>query len=327
MARIESFRVPIDCAVDLRLDPASDWHRTSASNISMSGMFLRSAEMHPRGAVLDIKFVLQNGQPPIEAQVEVLWSRVRDFGPEAPKGLGVRFLELDLESKYTISRLVERYQQLGKTPFQLLAAEAEDEPPPVRARSWRALALAFLAGVVTGAAGSFWLLAGSDLGGDTGVVQASELAPKAARPMAPAEAPAVMPEDPAAPAGDAAVPAEDATKAVEAAIVSWARAWAAKDVERYLGAYAAEFRPPAGRSLDAWQAARRERLARPGEVEIGVSGLEVEILDPGRAVARFDQVYAAPNYRDRVRKELELRRQDAGWRVLREDVLEKLPLR
>ena len=323
--RVESFRVPVDCAVDLRVSPDDDWRRTSAANISMSGMFVRSTRMYPRGTGLDVKFELQNGQPAILAKVEVLWSRVRDLGPEAPQGLGVRFLNLDLESKYAISRLVDRYQQLGRMPFQLLA---EDEKPAAHASRNRhgvlALALAFLAGAAAGAAGSFWLIARSDPGLETAdVAQASGLTPKSARrtPAAMAIPEAVAEADPE-PASVA--PAEDPTAAVVAAVVAWAEAWAAKDIERYLAAYSADFQPAGGRSLDAWQAQRRQRLARPGEVEIGVFDLEVEILAPDRAVARFDQAYAAPGYRDRVRKQLELLKQGQAWRIGREEIQAEL---
>ncbi len=322
--------MPIDCAIDLRRGSSGDWKRTSATNISMSGMFLRTAEMHPSGSILDVKFELHNGQPAIRAQVEVLWSRARDSGPEAPQGLGVRFRDLDLESKYAISRLVDRYQQLGRMPFHLAAVE--DEPPASGHARWgrhSALALAFLAGTVAGAAGSLWLVARSESGGETaGIAQASELTPKTTRPALPAKAsPESSPTPAVEPAGNVAVtPAENPATAVAAAVEAWARAWAAKDVERYLAAYSASFQPASGRSLETWRTERRERLSRPGAVEIGVSALQVEVLGPDRAIARFDQAYAAPGYRDRVRKQLELLKREQGWRVLREDILEELPI-
>ena len=56
-----------------------------------------------------------------------------------------------------------------------------------------------------------------------------------------------------------------------------------------------------------------------------MSALEVEVLAPDRAHARFDQVYAAAGYRDRVRKKLEWVRQDQEWRILREETLAELP--
>ncbi len=331
--------MPIDCAVDLRFGPSGEWRRTSATNISMSGMFVRTSEMHPKGSVLDVKFELQNGQPAIRARAEVLWNRVRETGLETPQGAGVRFLDLDLDSKYAISRLVDRFQRLGGMPFNLAAAEDAPAAPGGASRSRQGtLALAFLAGLAAGAAGSWWLVARAGAG-TAGVVQASELAPKSVRRTGPAETPAEGPaetlgpaesagdEGPAESAGDAgAIPTGDPAAGIEAAVEAWARAWAAKDADRYLAAYAADFEPASGSPRDAWQAHRRERLARPGAVEVRLSALEIETPAAGRAVARFDQTYTAPGYRDRVRKLLELIRQDQEWKILREEVLAQLPL-
>ncbi len=334
--------MPIDCLVDLRRGPTGDWKRTSATNISMSGMFLRTTEMHPTGSSLDVKFELHNGRPAIRARVEVLWNRGRDTGPEAPQGLGVRFLDLDLESKYAISRLVDRYQQLGRMPFHLAAPE--DEPPAGGRGAWGrgALVLAFLAGTVAGAAG-FWLLARPGPGTDTGatnMAQASELTPKAPphpNPLPQGErgpesselAPKAPPENQTELTGSfAAMPADaapaDPTIAIESAVEVWARAWATKDVERYLTAYSIDFSPASGLSRDAWETQRRQRFARPGAVEVSLSALQVEILGPDRALARFDQAYAAPGYRDRVRKQLELRRREQEWKIEREEIQTKL---
>ncbi len=317
--RGESFRVPIDCVVDLRLDPSSDWRRTSATNISMSGMFIRTAEMRPRGSVLGVKFELQNDRPAIRTQAEVLWSRVRETGPESPQGLGVRFLNLDLESKYAISRLVDRYQQLGRMPFHLAASE--DEPAPGHG-SWSrrgAVALAFLAGIVAGSAGSLWLVARPGPGAEAlDVARAPELAPKSVLPAGTTPGGAVEPAD------AAVTPAADPAMAATAAVEAWARAWATKDVERYLDSYSADFRPSSGLSFDAWRARRRARLARPGVVELHLSALEVEILAPDRAIARFDQAYATSGYQDRVRKQLELVQQDQEWKIVREEIQTEL---
>ena len=347
-ARGESFRVPIDCAIDVRLDNEAGWKRRFATNISMSGIFVRSAEMHPKGTFLDIRFELQNGRPAIQGRAEVLWCRVRDGGPERPQGLGLRFIELDLESKYAISRLVERYRQMGRMPFHINASEEAKTGPAQRGRG--ALVLAFFAGAAVGVLGSLlWMTGPNGLDGrQGGTAEASELRSKGSRSV-PGATPEAVAErassfdpsgdpasgdpasgdpasgDPASgdPAsGDPASgdPASSDPAAVEAAVVNWAEAWADKDVERYLECYSADFRPASGRSLDAWRSQRRERLARPGAVEIRLSGLEVEVPAAGRATARFDQDYSAPGYRDRVRKALELSWSDQGWRIEREEI-------
>ncbi len=337
--RGESFRVPIDCVVDLRLGPADSWIRTSATNISMSGMFLRTAEMQPRGTALDVKFQLQLGEPPIQAKVEVLWSRVRDTGPETPRGLGVRFLDLDLESKYAISRLVDRYRQLGRTPFHLTAVEGKAKADTADSRHGRgALALAFAAGTATGALASFLWIAEPG-GSDETTAHATEVAelkPKSVEqsPLSPEASPppeanprpkassSSVPGTTPAPPG-AAVSSDDAADAVEAAVHAWARAWAAKDIERYLAAYLDDFQPASGLSHEAWEAQRRRRLTRPGAIEIRLSALEIDVLAPERAIARFGQAYSAPGYQDQVRKQLELVRHEQGWKIRHEEAAQQ----
>ncbi len=336
--RGESFRVPIDCVVDLRLSPADDWIKASATNISMSGMFLRTAEMQPRGKPLDVKFRLQHGEPPIQAKVEVLWSRVRDTGPETPRGVGVRFLDLDLESKYAISRLVDRYQQLGRTPFHLTAFEEEANAGTIGSGLGRgALALAFIAGAATGALASFLWVAKPTGPGETTAhaTESSALSAKSVEqpPPPPAASPSLetTPRPKASsssvreatPASPDAASSDKSADAVEAAVHSWAQAWAAKDVERYLAAYLDDFQPTSGLPHDAWEAQRRQRLNRPGAIEVRLSALKIDILAPERAIARFDQAYSAPGYQDQVRKQLELVRDEQGWKIRHEEATQQ----
>ncbi len=311
----ESFRVPIDCAVDLR-PTDGEWARHSATNISMSGMFIHTAETHPQGTELEVKFELHNGQPAIRGRAEVLWCRAQSAGPDQSHGVGVRFLDLDLESKYAISRLVDRYRQLVRMPFQL--GPSDEQPAPVGGPTGRrgALALAFLAGLTAGALGSFWLITapGPPERESAGVARASELTAETVR----REEPASATRPPLLQRGE---PEEE----VETAVRAWATAWAAKDVERYLGCYAADFRPTSEMTLDVWKAQRRDRLTRPGAVEVSLSEFEIETMDPDRAVARFIQTYSAPGYRDRVRKALELGLRTGEWKIRREVVLAQLP--
>ncbi len=104
-------------------------------------------------------------------------------------------------------------------------------------------------------------------------------------------------------------------------MAAWTRAWAEKDVAAYIASYAPGFRPLSGMSHDAWEKERRARLSRPGPIEIELSNLEIELLAGDRARARFEQVYASPTYRDRVRKALDLISRAEGWKIVREEVL------
>ena len=44
---------------------------------------------------------------------------------------------------------------------------------------------------------------------------------------------------------------------------AWTRAWSSNDADGYLGFYAPDFQTPNGEPREEWEAARRERLAKP----------------------------------------------------------------
>ena len=68
-------------------------------------------------------------------------------------------------------------------------------------------------------------------------------------------------------------------------------------------------------SRDAWEAQRIERISKPDFIQVDISGLETELLAPDRARVTFDQVYRSDNYRDAMRKILELVLEDGAWKI------------
>ena len=118
--------------------------------------------------------------------------------------------------------------------------------------------------------------------------------------------PAVAENDPAALARE-----------VEKVVESWAAAWSEQRVEDYLAAYAPSYRPP---DLDRreWEEQRRIRIAAPASIAVVVKDLDLEIAGPARAVARFQQDYAADSSHLYTQKILELARLPEGWKIVEE---------
>ncbi len=139
----------------------------------------------------------------------------------------------------------------------------------------------------------------------SGEVAAVAEAPE--RSVAPAEAPEPAPQVVAAPVP---VPEDDIAGAVDA----WAKAWSAQNVEGYLAAYAADFRPANGVSRSRWAATRRERVAAPARISVEVSELEVALKED-TARASFVQSYSSDTMSDRVRKTLTLVREGDAWKI------------
>jgi uncharacterized protein (TIGR02266 family) len=108
----ESKRVPFERTVILKFERFS-------ANISMGGMFIRTERFQKPGSVFEFVFKLADDSNLIQGLGEVVWVREDDLGPEAPPGLGIRFLELDWESRKLISRVIGQYIQEGGVPFDV----------------------------------------------------------------------------------------------------------------------------------------------------------------------------------------------------------------
>lgn len=128
------------------------------------------------------------------------------------------------------------------------------------------------------------------------------------------ELPAAVPA-----AAPSPVAAADPQAEVTAAIEAWRAAWAARDVEPYLAAYAADFLPADGQSRGEWQAQRTQRLRAAHGIRVDIEQLGVEV-EGDRATARFVQRYRAGSVSDRVHKRLVLVRAPDGWKISEEAV-------
>ena len=145
--------------------------------------------------------------------------------------------------------------------------------------------------------------------GQPGTRPATAAAPAAAGGAAPA---AVAVPEPVAEAPEAGV-----EKAVQAQLDLWASSWSSKDVDTYVGTYSTSFRPEGGVSRETWEAQRRDRVARPKRIRVGVVSPQFLTLGDGRVRVIFTQEYESDSFSDRVTKVLELR-EEGGWKIVRE---------
>ena len=127
---------------------------------------------------------------------------------------------------------------------------------------------------------------------------------------APAPAPAVA----AKPLGNDALQA-----AVAQRMAAWQAAWRNKQVDSYLGFYAASF-VPNKRKRGAWEQDRRTQLNKPGAIEVKLGPPTYEIKD-GAVKVSFNQEYSSFNYRDTTRKTMVWVQEAGVWRIQRESAL------
>ena len=104
---------------------------------------------------------------------------------------------------------------------------------------------------------------------------------------------------------------------VEAAVRTWAKAWAAKDMANYLAAYSPNFQTPGKQSRKAWEAERRARIVGKRSISVNVADLTITTQND-RATARFRQHYRADTLNVSSRKTLQLELRKGQWLIVSE---------
>lgn len=106
-------------------------------------------------------------------------------------------------------------------------------------------------------------------------------------------------------------------------VKDWATAWSSKDFAAYTGFYAPEYRARF-ESHGQWVEYRRERIARPGTINVEVSDIQIKWRSENRAIIDFKQAYDSTRYSDRVVKRLGFSRVGSQWKITEEQVLSVL---
>lgn len=153
----------------------------------------------------------------------------------------------------------------------------------------------------------------------TAVATAPALPPVAAQ-AAPKAAAASTPSTPTA----AAAPVQPQTNApadqvaVKSAVLSWAKAWSQKDMNRYLAAYASNFHT-GNMTRAKWEADRQLKILSKKTISVHVNQLQIDVKGD-KATARFQQIYTSDYFQGNSRKTLELHKQGERWVIIRESV-------
>ena len=129
-------------------------------------------------------------------------------------------------------------------------------------------------------------------------------------PTKPAPAPAVKPA-----AAKAGAPSPEE---VLVSVNAWAQAWSNNDIPGYLGAYAPDFRPPGGASRAGWEAERKQRIAKPRQIQVAIETPRVEFDDNGRATVTFRQLYRSDALKSTNNKTLVMTKAGDKWLIQQE---------
>jgi tetratricopeptide (TPR) repeat protein len=125
------------------------------------------------------------------------------------------------------------------------------------------------------------------------------------------------------PAKAAPAPAEkaspgDVSAEVLQAVNGWAQAWSKKDADAYLGYYAKDFKTPGGEPRMAWEKTRRERIAAPKSIAVGIESPQVTLAGKDQASVTFRQSYRSDKLKSSSQKTLLLTRADGRWQIAEE---------
>jgi tetratricopeptide (TPR) repeat protein len=141
------------------------------------------------------------------------------------------------------------------------------------------------------------------------VVNAKPAQPVAAITAAKIESAASFPERTGKKAGN---------KEALAAVKAWAAAWSAKNTDKYLSFYAADFKTPGGETRAAWEEARRERISKPKSIQIGLGNMTIQSVDGDHAMVKFRQSYRASHLKTSGNKTLLMVRSGDKWLIQEE---------
>ena len=103
-------------------------------------------------------------------------------------------------------------------------------------------------------------------------------------------------------------------------VANWANAWSRKNVKDYLSFYAKDFKTPGGISRKSWEEQRRQRIDKPGRLQVAVENIKVTVSGD-TATVRFQQEYTSSSFKSSTGKTLVLIRSDSNkWLIQQERV-------
>lgn len=139
-------------------------------------------------------------------------------------------------------------------------------------------------------------------------------APVAAASAAAKSAPITVQTSGASPIAENPRTLQEITQTLE----SWAQAWSNKNVPAYLSHYHESFTPDDRTTHADWKSSRTIRVGKPGDIEVSIADVRVELNADGQATARFYQRYRSNNLNSNTNKTMVLKRTGDRWVIVEE---------
>ena len=148
---------------------------------------------------------------------------------------------------------------------------------------------------------------------DAKMPDATKSAKSDTKPIRPADkkAEAAKPVEQDKPANTGA----DEEQNINDALNKWAKAWSAKDLDRYFASYGDSFKPAKGESRKAWEATRKDRVSKPASISVEIANQKVSLDGTDNAKVTFKQTYSAGGKSIRTNKTLILKKTSGAWLI------------
>ncbi|MCH9647267.1 MAG: TIGR02266 family protein [Deltaproteobacteria bacterium] len=117
--RPESRRIAHPQKVYLKFPNSDEFIEEYLVDLSMTGMFVRCMNPQESGTTFSFKMRLSAGASTVQGTAEVVWVRQDQHRLSHPKGMGVRFVHLEPDSRRQIQETVERYAQDPGEPQEM----------------------------------------------------------------------------------------------------------------------------------------------------------------------------------------------------------------
>ena len=113
------------------------------------------------------------------------------------------------------------------------------------------------------------------------------------------------------------------SKKVMLSLNRWASAWSQQDIDRYIDAYAGNFRGLKN-SRREWLNQRRNRILSARSIDVKLSDIQLRSMSEDKAIVDFVQRFRSNRFSDRVKKRLTFRRIGKQWKIISERTLMRL---
>lgn len=118
-----STRMPLDAVVRLHFEGTVAYQNGFAANVSATGMFVKHPAPPPVGTQLVFEFNIGAQRKPVQGAGEVVWVRDRYLGPGQPAGIGIRFAQLDAQSRDHVAEALFEYLEQSLSEEMLSDAD------------------------------------------------------------------------------------------------------------------------------------------------------------------------------------------------------------